>query len=78
MSSELLPAFLATIETTNDQRHDAALTIVERTNGALELADILLLVGLAEVGEDGRLRAAGVDEWEMSWFTPAASRPAAR
>lgn len=70
-----LPPSLVAIS--NDDRHDAALTVVERCNGNTDLiAYYLVLLGLAREEGDGFV-ADGHDEFEIPWFTPrvrAASR----
>jgi hypothetical protein len=75
MSSELQPAHFLLAENTNDQRHDAALTVATYSYGDAEAAaEVLQVVGLAIKHPDGVLRSAGVDEYEMPWFTPAVGR----
>lgn len=71
MGSELTPMIGQIVDVSNDQRHDAALTIAEHSDDMPETAAYFLtLVGLAREDVDGAFRCEGTDEFEMSWFTP--------
>jgi hypothetical protein len=73
---EILPQFPVLMQVSNDQRHDAALTLTELSDYNPSTAgELLLMVGLAARDEVGRLRPDGVDEFDLSWFTPRV-RPA--
>jgi hypothetical protein len=74
--SELHPANFLLVDNSNDQCHDAALTVVEHSHGQREVAvELLQMVGLVGLDEDGALRPIGVDAYELSWFTPAYHSP---
>lgn len=60
----------------NDERHDAALTVAARYLGdPCTVGTLLQMLGLARRSPAG-LVAEGQDEYEMPWFTPTLERQA--
>jgi hypothetical protein len=73
---EMSPQFPVLMQVSNDERHDAALTIAELSGyDAAATCQVLEMVGLAARDSVQRLRPDGGDEYELSWFTPRV-RPA--
>lgn len=71
MSEDLIRESSLMDHLSNDQRHDAALTIAEYADNDVVIArQLLVVVGLARAGISGTV-ADGDDEWGLSWFTPA-------
>lgn len=71
--SELVPLPPTPLRLSNDERHDAALTVAERCGGDPELAGYYLsLLGLAGPAPtpQWKLASVGHDEYEIAWFTP--------
>jgi hypothetical protein len=73
---EMSPHFPVLMQVTNDERHDAALTIAELSGyNVTATGEVLEMVGLAARNSVQQLRPDGGDEYELSWFTPRV-RPA--
>jgi hypothetical protein len=70
--SEIYPVSTGQIRLSNDQCHDAAITIAEYCDYLPETTAYYLdVIGLADRDEYGVLHSVGTDEYEIPWFTPA-------
>lgn len=76
---DIIPQFPVLMQVSNDQRHDAALTVAELSGyNATVTGEVLETIGLATRNTVQQLRPDGGDEYELSWFTPRVKRASAQ